>query len=178
FIAQQVFFLFRQRIVQAHAGQAALLHLRFCFAQAVAQVALRDDVSIHLGDDLIHHLKIFRNIRRQAHAGQQERTTQQPHTKHYPRKDEWTGRSGLQNGSGAAINSIGTSGINGFSQSAQYFMPACSDATWPSRMSAFFCPDTIASCAYSTTSHSRVSPPIRTSTSGWASRRMPGIWLM
>src|SRR5262245_24536578 len=48
------------------------------------------------------------------------------------------GLPGDQKGSGAAMNSIGTSPMNPFSHSAQYFIPACSDTTWPSTMRAFF----------------------------------------
>src|SRR5215470_6055365 len=88
-----------------------------------------------------------------------------------------TGLSGRQNGSAAAMNSIGTSLINPFSHSAQYFIPACSDTTWPSTISPFFLPDAIASCAYSTNSHSRVSPNTRTSTSGCAKNGIPGVRL-
>src|SRR5215813_1823203 len=82
-----------------------------------------------------------------------------------------------QKGSTAGTNSMGTSGINGLSHSAQYFIPACSDKTWPMTIKAFFFPEEIASCAYSTTSHSRVSPTIKTSMSGRASNGMPGNWL-
>src|SRR5262245_41515072 len=88
-----------------------------------------------------------------------------------------TGLSGLQNGSAAAMNSIGTSLINSCSHSAQYFIPACSDTTWPSAISPFFLPDAIVSCAYSTNSHSRVSPTTRTSTSGCAKNGIPGVRL-
>lgn len=56
------------------------------------------------------------------------------------------GLSGRQKGSAAATNSTGTSLMNPFSHSAQYFMPACSDTTCPSTINAFFWPDVIASC--------------------------------
>ena len=53
------------------------------------------------------------------------------------------GCSGRQNGSSAAMNSIGTSSMKDFNHSAQYFIPACSDTTWPSTINAFLFPDAI-----------------------------------
>ena len=38
---------------------------------------------------------------------------------------------------------MGTSEMNDRSHSAQYFMPACSEATWPITISAFRLPDAI-----------------------------------
>src|SRR5579871_4278058 len=67
-----------------------------------------------------------------------------------------TGLPGRQKGSAAGTNSMGTSGINPLSHSAQYFIPGCSETTWPSTRRAFFRPEAIISCAYSTSSHSRV----------------------
>jgi hypothetical protein len=48
-----------------------------------------------------------------------------------------TGLLGFQKGSLAGTNSIGTSVTKDFSHSVQYFMPPCSETTWPNTISAF-----------------------------------------
>lgn len=57
----------------------------------------------------------------------------------------FTGLWGRQKGSAAAMKRMGTSLINVFSHSAQYFIPACSETTWPKIISAFFFPEAIVS---------------------------------
>src|SRR5262249_55333823 len=63
-------------------------------------------------------------------------------------------QAGFQYGSGAGKNSNGTSVMNVFIQSAQYFMPAPTAAFSPSSTRPFLPPAEIMSWAYSTTSHS------------------------
>ena len=55
------------------------------------------------------------------------------------------GYLGPQNGSPAGMNSIGTSVTKVLSQRAQYSIPASSEGTWPSRISAFRLPSVTAS---------------------------------
>src|SRR4029453_17027844 len=79
---------------------------------------------------------------------------------------------GDQKGSPPGRYSIGTSGINVFSHWAHSFIPRSSEGTWPKMIKAFFRPAVTASRAYSTPSHSRVSPMISASISGVSSQRM------
>src|SRR5512134_3072583 len=69
---------------------------------------------------------------------------------------------GDQKGSPPGRYSIGTSGMNVFSHCAHSFIPTSSEGTWPRMIRAFLRPAVTASRAYSTPSHSRVSPIVRT----------------
>src|SRR4026207_830764 len=77
---------------------------------------------------------------------------------------------GDQKGSPPGRYSIGTSGMNVFSHWAHSFIPRSSDGTWPKMIKAFFRPAVTTSRAYSTPSHSRVSPMVRASISGLSSQ--------
>src|SRR2546423_5424247 len=80
--------------------------------------------------------------------------------------------STVQNGCRVGTNSIGTSLTNVFNHRAHSSIPGCSEGTCPITMSAFALPAVTASAAYSTVSHSLVSPTRSNSTLSEARARV------
>jgi hypothetical protein len=75
----------------------------------------------------------------------------------------------VQNGSFVATNSTGAFCTNPFNQRVHSSIPPCSLGTCPITINALLRPCVTASAAYSTVSHSRVSPP-----AALARHRAPG----
>src|SRR6185312_14085638 len=78
---------------------------------------------------------------------------------------------GVQKGSRAGTNWMGTPVTKVFNQRVHSSMPACSDGMWPRMISDFCLPSLTASATYSTVSHSRASPISSTCTPGISSAR-------